>query len=210
MAYTLIALLLAYAAAYITVVYLGPASMGRAIFLILAGFALAGASAFTAAYSRWWGERGGRLVTAALRNLLGIPLFIAGYAFAWLAPSPFLLSPGETLRDIGIALIVLGLVPVMWAHMELGPRAHMPSVKDTIVRHGLYARVRHPVYAGGFLIIAGLALLRPTQALVSACALGLIGFVVQARLEEKDLLQRMPDYREYMKRVPRFIPRLRK
>jgi hypothetical protein len=31
-------------------------------------------------------------------------------------------------------------------------------------------------------------------------------FAVMAKLEEIDLLQRMPEYREYIERVPRFIP----
>lgn len=32
--------------------------------------------------------------------------------------------------------------------------------------------------------------------------------MVQTRLEEIDLLQRMPNYRDYMNAVPRFLPRL--
>ena len=84
----------------------------------------------------------------------------------------------------------------------------MPSVKDTLVRYGLYAYVRHPIYAGGFAIVAGLALIKPTSAFVTACMLAFIWLIVQARLEEIDLLQRMPDYKDYMKQVPRFLPRL--
>jgi len=37
--------------------------------------------------------------------------------------------------------------------------------------------------------------------------------MIQARLEEVDLVQRLPayrEYREYMEEVPRFIPRLGK
>lgn len=86
----------------------------------------------------------------------------------------------------------------------------MPSVKDTLVRHGLYAYVRHPIYDGGFVILAGLAVIRPTSAFAAACILGIIWLIVQARLEEIDLLQRMPDYKDYMKQVPRFLPRLRR
>ena len=81
----------------------------------------------------------------------------------------------------------------------------MPSVRDTLVRHGLYARVRHPIYSGMMLVLVGLALLRPTATVVLACALGfLCMLIVQARLEELDLVQRLPAYREYMERVPRF------
>lgn len=210
MIHTAIYLLLAFAVAYISVAYLGMAGLGRAMVLIIAGFILVGASAFTSAYSRWWGEKGGRLATVILRNLLGIPLWFAGFVLAWLEPAPFLIKPNILLKLIGIVLIILGSVPVIRGHIELGWRTHMPSVKDTLVRHGLYAHVRHPIYAGGFLIVAGLALARPTWAFVPVCILGFIWLVIQARLEEIDLLARMPDYRNYMKEVPRFLPRLRR
>jgi protein-S-isoprenylcysteine O-methyltransferase Ste14 len=186
------------------------AGMGKAIFLIIIGFALVGASAFTSTYSKWWGEKGGQWATIILRNLLGIPLWVTGFVFAWLEPSPFLFKPNIMLKFIGLFLIILGSFPFIWGHIELGWRTHMPSVKDTLVRHGLYAYVRHPIYAGGFAIVAGLALIKPTSAFVTACMLGFIWLIVQARLEEKDLLQRMPDYKDYMKQVPRFIPRLRR
>ncbi len=72
--YTIIYLLLASAVAYIAVEYLDVTGMGMSIFLIITGFALVGASAFTSTYSRLWGEKGGRWATIILRNLLGIPL----------------------------------------------------------------------------------------------------------------------------------------
>lgn len=206
--YTIIYLLLASAAAYISVVYLGMAGMGKAIFLIITGFTLVGASAFTALYSRWWGEKGGRWATIILRNLTGIPLWVAGFVLAWLEPSPFLFNPGVKSKLMGFFLIVLGSIPFIRGHIELGWRTHMPSVKDTLVRQGLYAYVRHPIYSGGFAIVAGFALIRPTSAFVTACVLCFIWLIIQARLEEIDLKQRMPDYQEYMKQVPRFIPSL--
>ncbi len=208
--YTVIYLLLAFAVAYISVVYLGMAGMGMAIFLIITGFALVGASAFTSAYSRRWGEKGGQWATIILRNLLGIPLWVTGFVLAWLGPSPLLFNLNITLKLIGLFLIISGSVPFVWGHVELGWRTHMPSVKDTLVRHGLYAYVRHPIYAGGFAILAGLSLIRPTLAFVPACILGFIWLIVQARLEEIDLLRRMPDYKDYMKQVPRFLPRFRR
>lgn len=57
---------------------------------------------------------------------------------------------------------------------------------------------------------SGLALLVPTGAAMLACALGMVWGLVQVRLEEIDILQRLPAYREYMQRVPRFLPSLSK
>jgi len=179
------------------------------LFPLLLGFALAGASAFTAAYSRWWGERRGKWATSILRNFLGIPLWMVGLMLAWIETAPMLFAAGGVAEALGWLLAITGFVPVAWGHLALGWRTHFPSIKDTLVRDGLYGQVRHPIYAGGLLIFVGLALLKPTSTVLFACALGFVWLIVQARLEEIDLLQRLPGYREYMKEVPRFFPRFR-
>jgi protein-S-isoprenylcysteine O-methyltransferase Ste14 len=165
---------------------------------LLLGFVLAGASTFTAAYSRRWGERGGQLVTSILRNFLGIPLWLVGFILAWRALAPRLLSLSGALKILAWLLCAAGLVPVMWGHLRLGWRNHMPSVRDALVHDGLYARVRHPIYSVMMLVFVGLAWLRPTATVVVACTLGFLWLIVQARLEELDLVQRLPAYREYM------------
>lgn|GEM_PF-1840683 len=48
----------------------------------------------------------------------------------------------------------------------------------------------------------------PWLAVTAACNLGLAWLLIQARLEEANLLERLPDYRPYMADVPRFVPRL--
>ena len=176
---------------------------------LLLGFALAGASAFTAAYSRWWGERVGALATSILRNFLGIPLWMLGFIMAWLSPSRLLLGPAKATTIFAWLLIALGSILVIWGHLALGWRTHFPSTRDTLVRDGLYGRVRHPIYAGGMMVFIGLALLKPTSVFLLACALGFVWLIVQTRLEEIDLMQRMPAYKECMEQIPRFIPRLR-
>jgi len=57
-------------------------------------------------------------------------------------------------------------------------------------------------------MLLGAMLLKPTSIFPLASALGVVWLFIQARLEEIDLLQRMPEYREYMKKVPRFLPRI--
>jgi protein-S-isoprenylcysteine O-methyltransferase Ste14 len=69
--------------------------------------------------------------------------------------------------------------------------------------------VRHPIYSGGILIAVGLALLKPTSTFALACVLGFLWLIIQARLEEIDLAQRVPEYQEYLEQLPRFLPRIR-
>ena len=179
------------------------------LFLIplLLGFVLVGASAFTTTYSRWWGERGGEAASWILRNLLGIPIWVIAFIAGWRQPAPLLLESSSATNTLGWLLIIAGSIPFLWGHVILGKPTHMPSVRDKLVRHGLYAYVRHPIYSGGMLIALGLGLLKPTSTVLSACTLGIVWLVIQARLEEVDLLQRLPEYRQYMEQAPRLIPR---
>lgn len=177
---------------------------------LLLGFGLAGASAYTTVYSRRFGERGGQMATSILRNFLGIPLWFVGLVMAWQAPAMQWWGGGATTDAVAWVLIIVGSVPVIWGHLLLGWRTHMPSVRDTLVRHGLYAHLRHPIYAGAVPIFVGLALLKPTTTVVVACTAAVAWLIVQARLEEIDLVQRLPAYRGYMQEVPGFVPGRRK
>jgi protein-S-isoprenylcysteine O-methyltransferase Ste14 len=175
---------------------------------LLLGFALNGASAFTAAFSRRWGRRCGTLLTLLLRVGLGMPLWVTGLSLAARAPGEpglpaWLALPGWLAVLAGSGIMALAL-------MAIRARAALPSTSDALVEHGLYARVRHPLYTGLLLTLAGLVLVRPTLLLALACALcaGWVG--IQAWLEEYDLLQRVPGYGDYMRRVPRFVPHVRR
>lgn len=71
---------------------------------------------------------------------------------------------------------------------------------------GIYAYIRHPLYSGMILELTGLFLYIPSLTVLVACVLGLLWVMIQARLEEMDLVQRKPAYQEYMQQVPRFVP----
>ena len=69
--------------------------------------------------------------------------------------------------------------------------------------------MRHAIHPGTLLESAGLCLVWPSLAVALACGLWVLWVVLQTRLEERDLLLRLPGYHAYMQRVPRFVPRLR-
>jgi protein-S-isoprenylcysteine O-methyltransferase Ste14 len=183
--------------------------MGIYLLPLLLGFIFNLASAFTATFSRRWGEQRGSLATFILRNILGIPVWALGYALAFGTPSPWLWPPRPLIIVLGWIFLAGGGLIIGAALLAIRARAAKPSARDSLVQEGLYARVRHPIHSGMFLELVGLFLLRPTRAVTLACAVGIVWVFIQTRFEEFDLLQRLPDYRPYMARVPRFLPRLR-
>jgi len=180
------------------------------IFLLplVLGFTPNTASAFTAAFSRRWGERGGRIASFILRNVLGIPVWAIGFVLAVRALSRMLLPPGAAMAVTGWILVAIGGAVILWALGALGRRAAAPSVRDTLVADGPYRYVRHPIHAGTFLEFVGLWLLIPTLTVTVACIVGVGWLLAQTMAEEVDLQERVPGYRRYMARVPRFVPRL--
>jgi protein-S-isoprenylcysteine O-methyltransferase Ste14 len=165
-------------------------------------------SAFTSEFSKRFGDRTGSLLSIVLRDVLGIPVWATGFCLAALAPSANLLPRAPGIQLAGWILIAAGGFIIAAALVTIRRRSIAPTAKDAIASTGIYARVRHPIHSGTILEFLGLFLVRPSAAIGLACVLGIVWVLIQTACEERDLLQRMPDYREYMKQVPRFFPKI--
>jgi protein-S-isoprenylcysteine O-methyltransferase Ste14 len=109
----------------------------------------------------------------------------------------------------GATMIAVGGVVLIRAFAELGdslsplprprPEAHM-------IESGIYAHVRHPIYAGLMLAALGWSALTSSPAAL-AVALVLAAFLdAKARREEAWLIERYGGYAEYRRRSKRFLP----
>ena len=181
------------------------------LFLIplLLGFLFNSASAFTTFYSRHLGERRGRFASIVLRDVVGIPVWAIGYALAAKATSNKLYSPIPISLVLAWLFITFGVIIIFAGLVSLRWRAVAPSVQDALLRDGIYAHIRHPLYSGMILELAGIFIWIPTLSVLVACILGVIWVMIQARLEEIDLVERLPVYRDYMQQVPRFVPKFK-
>ena len=181
------------------------------LFLIplLFGFASNLASAFTTVFSRRLGARRGSLVTVLLRDVLGIPVWAIGFGLAFHASSPFLLASTLLMTILGWLSIVIGGAVIIVALITIRLRSVAPSTQDALAQVGIYAHVRHPIHSGTLLEFLGVFLIDPSLTVAIACTIGIAWVFLQTRFEEQDLLLRLPAYREYMARVPRFLPRRR-
>lgn len=115
-------------------------------------------------------------------------------------------------RAVGLVLLIAGAAVVGAAARALG-RSLTPSVVPVqggeLVERGLYRVVRHPIYLGVILALAGWGLVWGTwwSGLVSGAA-ALVWFDRKATAEERLLLQRFPGYAAYRRRVPKLLPRM--
>jgi protein-S-isoprenylcysteine O-methyltransferase Ste14 len=105
---------------------------------------------------------------------------------------------GYTLVFIGVGMFIHGWREVYRARRE-----------DRLVTGGLYRFVRHPQYTGLFIALFGEGVVHwPTIFSVGLLPAIILAYYFLARKEERDMIRHFGDrYREYMSRVPMFIPR---
>jgi protein-S-isoprenylcysteine O-methyltransferase Ste14 len=117
------------------------------------------------------------------------------------------------LRSVGYALVLLGGAVVVVAATHLGDAlTAMPTPREgaTLRTEGLYAFVRHPIYAGVLAIGWGLALRSELWLGVLLAVALTVLLHVKARYEESLLAVQHPGYPEYAARTARFVPRPRR
>jgi protein-S-isoprenylcysteine O-methyltransferase Ste14 len=88
---------------------------------------------------------------------------------------------------------------------ELNPQHSLCGV----IRTGVYARIRHPRYLLYMLMILSMAFLTGAPAIFLLAFLNILLYQILAPLEERELLgQYGPQYEDYRRLVPRFVPHL--
>jgi Putative protein-S-isoprenylcysteine methyltransferase len=115
----------------------------------------------------------------------------------------------QLVLAVGIAEMAIGVWALLSAFRELGPNLTplpRPAAHSSLVRSGIYARLRHPIYAGLMLASIGWATAtRSLPAFASAVVLCLF-LDVKARREEAWLVERYPEYAAYRLQTRRFLP----
>jgi protein-S-isoprenylcysteine O-methyltransferase Ste14 len=123
-----------------------------------------------------------------------------GFAFA--VVFVLLAQPTKTSLIVGALVLVPGLI------LRGLASGHVQKDKQ-LTTSGPYAYTRNPLYLGSLMLAAGFAIAARNWWIVGIMILmfALIYIPVIAG-EERYLRQTFPDYGEYARRVPRFLPRL--
>jgi protein-S-isoprenylcysteine O-methyltransferase Ste14 len=116
------------------------------------------------------------------------------------------------IARIGFALALAGLAIAIWARISLGQYWSdkiVLKVDHQLIRSGPYTRMRHPIYSGVLLAVAGSALVVNQWRGVLAFLLLLTNYAVKADREEKILASAFAgDFADHKRRAGFLFPRL--
>jgi len=144
-------------------------------------------------------ERGGGWVVGQF--LLFACLLVLSILHSGTGPAAWR-AAGVLVLVVAVAVAVAG-VTALGRNLTPFPK---PADHAKLIQHGIYAKIRHPLYSAVILGGFGWALLWLSwPALLAAVAL-LPFFHAKSCREEGFLRQKFPGYREYETRTRRFIP----
>ncbi|MGO9088216.1 MAG: methyltransferase family protein [Candidatus Sulfotelmatobacter sp.] len=125
---------------------------------------------------------------------------VAACALVWgLATWP---TPWNVQRDIGTALVVVGISCIVMARLQLGKSFSITAQARQLVTAGIYSKIRNPIYVFGAVTIAGVILVVQKPVLWVVLFILLILQTLRARREARVLEAAFGDaYREYRRKT---------
>ena len=145
-----------------------------------------------------------------------------GGLILWLSPLVYLINPNwmnwskiglpESIRWLGVGIGVLCTFGIYWLFSSIGSGITPTSAtrkEHKLVTRGIYRWIRHPLYTIGSSFIISFGMMADNWFIA---AFGILAFILMASRtpkEEANLVEKFGDeYREYMKRTGRYLPRL--
>lgn len=107
------------------------------------------------------------------------------------------------------SLTWLGLALVVWAVLVFGrgvTPSPMPSGRAQLQTRGPYRWIRHPMYTGVIILMAGSALGRRNWLAAVLWIVLVTFFITKMRWEERRLVETYPGYESYRMTVPALVP----
>ncbi len=196
--------------------------MNENIFRILAALILFTAmgisSYFRIKADKETGEKISRKVDgSAMMNVIKI-----GGLILWLSPFVYLINPEwmtwskiglpESIRWLGVVVGALGTAGIYWLFSSIGSGITPTSAtrqQHVLSTKGPYKWIRHPLYTFGSSMFISFGMMADNWFIALLGSLAFIAMAIRTPKEEANLIEKFGDeYREYMKRTGRFLPKI--
>jgi len=159
------------------------------------------------------------------RKVDGTPMMTIirlGGLILWFSPLVYLLNPAwmawskiglpEWVRWLGVGTGILITLGIYWLFSSIGSGITPTSAtrrEHTLVTSGPYRWVRHPLYTLGSSMFVSFGMMADNWFIALLGVLAFIAMAIRTPKEEANLIAKFGDeYRDYMKRTGRFLPKL--
>jgi len=195
--------------------------MNENIFRILAAVILFTGMGISSYFRRKADKDTGEKVSRKVDGSLLMIVIKIGGLILWLSPLVYLINPAwmawskiglpDWVRWLGVLIGVLCTFGVYWLFSSIGSGITPTSgtrKEHQLVTSGPYRWVRHPLYTVGSSMFIAFGMMADNWFIALLGILAFIGMAIRTPKEEANLIEKFGDeYRQYMKRTGRFLPK---
>lgn len=117
----------------------------------------------------------------------------------------------QVVKILFMLLGILGGAVALIALFQLGGNLSpfpSPKRKGKLITTGLFHYMRHPIYTGIIFSAFSISTFFGSGLKLTISFLLVVLFFLKSKYEEKRLLEKFPDYREYCQDTGRFLPKI--
>jgi protein-S-isoprenylcysteine O-methyltransferase Ste14 len=195
--------------------------MNENIFRILAAIVLFTAIGISSYYRRKADRESGETISRRVDGTPMMNVLRLGGLVLWLSPLVYLINPSwmawskiglpEWARWLGVGIGMLCVLGIYWLFSSIGSGITATSAtrrEHRLVTSGPYRWVRHPLYTVGSSLFLSFGLMADNWFIALLGVLAFIAVAIRTPKEEANLIAKFGDeYRKYMKRTGRFLPK---
>jgi protein-S-isoprenylcysteine O-methyltransferase Ste14 len=111
---------------------------------------------------------------------------------------PFRMELPSVIGYLGLMLVVVGVLMFLVA---LSTIKSLETYAGDLITHGIYSRIRHPMYLAFILWLIGIPVFYGACFSLALAMVFIANVLFWRHLEETELLSRFSGYREYRKRT---------
>jgi protein-S-isoprenylcysteine O-methyltransferase Ste14 len=195
--------------------------MNENIFRVLAAVILFTGIGISSYFRRKADQDSGEKISRAVDGIAMMTAIKIGGLILWLSPLVYLINPDwmkwskaglpDPIRWLGFGMGLLCITGIYWLFNSIGSGITPTSAtrkEHKLVTSGPYRWVRHPLYTIGSSLFLALGMMADNWLIAALGVLAFIGMAIRTPREEANLIEKFGDeYREYMKRTGRFLPK---
>ena len=196
--------------------------MNENIFRILAGVILLTGMSISSYFRIKADKQTGEKISRKVDGSVMMNVIKFGGLMLWLSPFVYLINPAwmawakiglpEWVRWLGVVVGVIGVFGVYWLFSSIGSGISPTSgtrQNHVLSTKGPYKYIRHPLYTFGSSLFISFGMMADNWFVALLGILAFIAMAARTPKEEANLIEKFGDeYREYMKRTGRFLPKL--
>jgi protein-S-isoprenylcysteine O-methyltransferase Ste14 len=195
--------------------------MNENIFRILAAVILLTAMGISSYFRRKADRESGETIPRKVDGTAMMTVIRLGGLLLWLSPFVYLINPRwmawsriglpDGIRLLGVGLGIVCILGIYWLFSSIGSGITPTSAtrrQHTLVTSGPYRWIRHPLYTFGSVMFISFGLMADNWFIALLGILTFIAMAIRTPKEEANLITKFGDeYRDYMKRTGRFLPK---